>query len=293
MKKLKTFFILYFSLLIFLTACGGGGGGGGDNSNSSTSYEHTDNQNNQDNNQNQEHTDNQNNQDDNQTQQQTNNQNTQTKTITISGKAIDGYIKNATVCLDLNENDSCDNDEPTTTTNDSGEYSFETKPNLGYVPVVIIGGVDSATNENFEGILKEITNIKDKPISSIYITPLTTLSSQLYQEDKTNLSPSKAKEIIASNLGIDKDKINKNPLEDKELFIKSQQVIQTIKILKSSIQKQKDLNNTKAFSFITKQIAQSIKEDSFSKDLNISKVFKKIEDKNITTSKEIFIFQSR
>jgi len=67
MKKLKVLFILHFSLLIFLTACGGGGGGGGsgDNSSSAPVQEKTNDQNNQSN---------QNDQDNNQTQEQTDNQ---------------------------------------------------------------------------------------------------------------------------------------------------------------------------------------------------------------------------
>ena len=40
------------------------------------------------------------------------------KGITISGKAIDPYLKGSKVCLDLNTNRVCDVNEPYTTTND-------------------------------------------------------------------------------------------------------------------------------------------------------------------------------
>jgi len=45
-------------------------------------------------------------------------------TPTITGKAIDGYLAGATVCLDLNANGSCDTAEPTTTTGAEGDFSL-------------------------------------------------------------------------------------------------------------------------------------------------------------------------
>lgn len=42
----------------------------------------------------------------------------------ISGKAIDGYLSGATVCLDVNGNGACDSGEPATTTDASGSFSI-------------------------------------------------------------------------------------------------------------------------------------------------------------------------
>lgn len=42
----------------------------------------------------------------------------------ISGKAIDGYLVGATVCLDLNANLACDAGEPTATTDANGTYTL-------------------------------------------------------------------------------------------------------------------------------------------------------------------------
>lgn len=41
-----------------------------------------------------------------------------------SGKAIDGYLVGATVCMDLNANNACDINEPTTKTKDDGSYNI-------------------------------------------------------------------------------------------------------------------------------------------------------------------------
>ena len=43
---------------------------------------------------------------------------------TISGKAIDGYLENALVCLDMNGNNVCDAGEPSAVTDDNGSYSL-------------------------------------------------------------------------------------------------------------------------------------------------------------------------
>ncbi len=43
---------------------------------------------------------------------------------TIGGLAVDGYLANAKVCLDLNLNFKCDADEPSATTDDKGAYAI-------------------------------------------------------------------------------------------------------------------------------------------------------------------------
>jgi len=42
----------------------------------------------------------------------------------VSGRVADGYIRGATVCVDLNENDSCDTDEPSAITGPGGTYDL-------------------------------------------------------------------------------------------------------------------------------------------------------------------------
>lgn len=42
----------------------------------------------------------------------------------LTGKAMDGYLARAVICLDLNHNSQCDSGEPSTTTDDQGNYSL-------------------------------------------------------------------------------------------------------------------------------------------------------------------------
>lgn len=44
--------------------------------------------------------------------------------ITITGKAIDGYLIDALVCVDANENERCDSTDPSSKTDSKGDYSI-------------------------------------------------------------------------------------------------------------------------------------------------------------------------
>ena len=203
-------------------------------------------------------------------------------TKSVSGTAIDGYIKNATVCLDINSNDICDNGEPSTTTADDGTFSFTTTQTGNY-PIIIIGGIDTATNEVFDGILKNIVELQDSVTSlNIKITPLTTLSTDVFKKEikiDSLYTPTQAKQLIATNLGLTLAQIDTDPLTDKDVFAKTQQIIQAIKIFAKSIQTDESdtTKNKQAFNHIIKQIALSVQADTISTDLNISKLVTKLE----------------
>lgn len=46
-------------------------------------------------------------------------------TSSVSGKVADGYLRGATVCLDMNDNAVCDANEPTTITGSGGAFTLE------------------------------------------------------------------------------------------------------------------------------------------------------------------------
>ena len=68
---------------------------------------------------------------------------------TLTGRVADGYIRGATVCLDINENGNCDSDEPTATTGEGGLYELamldgaEGKPILADIPATAIDEDDN------------------------------------------------------------------------------------------------------------------------------------------------------
>ena len=74
-------------------------------------------------------------------------------TKTLSGKTIDGLIQNATVCLDINNNETCDTNEPTTTTDENGLFTLDITNTDGEYTIISTGGIDTATNQFFDSVL--------------------------------------------------------------------------------------------------------------------------------------------
>lgn len=102
----------------------------------------------------------------------------------IQGKAIDGYIKGATVYLDLNFNKQLDAGEPSVITTDLGDYRMELtqaqEQCAEYVPLVVdvpVGAIDLDTGV-VEQAYQMVLPPKFTPISDddlLHVTPLTTV----------------------------------------------------------------------------------------------------------------------
>jgi VCBS repeat-containing protein len=190
--------------------------------------------------------------------------------ISLDGKVIDGYIKEATVCLDTNENNLCDDNEPTTTTDENGSYSLDIDiAQQGYYPLISIGGIDTATNEQFDGTLINVIDIKEDTtlLEDIQLTPLTTIGSIIYKQEiqkDSNFTIDQSKELLAQKLNIPVQDVDKDPLKDKTIFAKTQQIIQSTKLLQKSIQKDQNntIKNNKSFNHIFTQISLSLQDDN-------------------------------
>lgn len=104
--------------------------------------------------------------------------------LAMSGKAIDGYIQDATVYLDLNFNRQWEDGEPKTTTNDAGDYRLELPVDLQtcaqYAPLVVDVPVDAVdldlgpVTEAYQMVLPPTF----APITKddvYHVTPLTTV----------------------------------------------------------------------------------------------------------------------
>ncbi|MEA2091492.1 MAG: hypothetical protein U9O83_03885, partial [Campylobacterota bacterium] len=208
---------------------------------------------------------------------------------TLTGIVVDGNIKEATVCVDINANKECDIDEPISATDANGKFILDIASlPAGEYKVISIGGIDTVTNQFFDALLEEVIDIKDDDRSlSVLLTPLTTLASKIYDEEKVKESTftiAKAKEKLALSLGLTTQQISANPIEDRELFAKTQKIVQATKIITITIQKDDSdrIVNQKVFDNILTQIALVLSEDTTAKDINISKVVQNIEENNIS-----------
>ena len=140
---------------------------------------------------------------------------------TVSGIAVDGYIKQATVTLN----------GLTTQTSNTGVWSMAYTGNSSDV-VSVKGGVDTSTGKPFEGTLKAELGADGV---NVPVTPLSTLVSSLVQNGTTKAMAS-AK--IAAQLGISEATLTGDPIALLETGTPAQK-IEAAQAIKSILTVQK------------------------------------------------------
>lgn len=118
----------------------------------------------------------------------------------ISGRVADGYLQGATVCVDLNENGSCDADEPTATTTAGGNYTINVGDNADNKPIIADVPPEAIDEDTGLPIGKRLllSTLADR---SEFISPLTTM---VVEELNNNpgLSKDDAEDIVKDVLGL-------------------------------------------------------------------------------------------
>lgn len=144
----------------------------------------------------------------------------------INGIAIDGYVARALVFIDYDNNGTRDPWEPHAFTDNDGYYSFnpitqtnycapDTEPAdalfclttdrvLNNEVIRIDGGYDILTGEPFVGQMSRRVSVEQGAVSSIVISPLTTLF--------THINSDIDRQILLSNLGIDESALDEDYL---------------------------------------------------------------------------------
>jgi hypothetical protein len=107
----------------------------------------------------------------------------------LSSKALDGYLKNATVFADANGDGIQNADEATTITDEYGNFELVNAKGT----IVVSGGTDLSTENPFEGTLKA-------PEGSTVVTPLTTMMQGFIDEKQT---AEEARKSVAKAFGFD------------------------------------------------------------------------------------------
>jgi hypothetical protein len=101
-----------------------------------------------------------------------------TKTTSLSGAVMDGYLTGASVCLDLNANLACDSGEPTTTSGTNGQYTLAVPVGTDTSNLHVIAIVDSKTIDADTGKAPEKSYTLMAPATAAgVVSPLTTLIS--------------------------------------------------------------------------------------------------------------------
>ncbi len=207
-------------------------------------------------------------------------------TGSFSGVAVDGYISGATACLDMNLNSTCDSDEPTTITGTDGTFAFSNieLPEGQYLPVLVSGGTDIATNKPFKGEMKNIFDTTDME-RTYNVTPLTDLiaSNFMTSTDKNTTGLTAAIADISSALGLTAENIIADPMKDKKVFAKAQEIQQLKELILTSALKTTGLAEDSVGAAalqknISLAIANSMKDDNT--QLNTSSIINKLQTIN-------------
>lgn len=119
---------------------------------------------------------------------------------TISGRVADGYIQGATVCVDLNGNDSCDSDEPSTLTGEGGSYNLDIPAGAEDASIVADIPAEAIDEDTGEAVGKPLVFIAPAERPE-FLSPITTL---VHQEQQANpsLDIDEAEQSVKSILGI-------------------------------------------------------------------------------------------
>jgi hypothetical protein len=119
-------------------------------------------------------------------------------TTTVSGVALNSYLENAIVFLDLNGDGVLNNGEPSATTNANGEFSFPTTESLNGRFLV----VKATTATKMDGaLLSQGMTLMTPAEKPSVISPLTTEVVAKMKND--GLSFDTAKSAVQSELGLD------------------------------------------------------------------------------------------
>ena len=108
----------------------------------------------------------------------------QSGATTLAGAVIDGYLKGATVCLDVNANLACDSGEPNTKSLDKGAYSLSVPAGTDTSNLHVIAIVDSNTIDADTGKAPDKGYTLMAPAkAAAAVTPLTTFISHTQQQN--------------------------------------------------------------------------------------------------------------
>lgn len=141
----------------------------------------------------------------------------------LSGTAVDGYLKGATVFLDVNGNGSIDAGEPSTLTDDAGHYVLDTAGvgvSIEGLRVIATGGIDTDTGYAFTG---KLSTRAASATAGQLISPLTSLVDALIAQ---GLPADAARAKLAQTLGLSVADLSSDPVA----AIANQPVIYTTQV---------------------------------------------------------------
>jgi len=186
----------------------------------------------------------------------------------VTGNAIDGYIRNALVCLDVNRNNECNDDEPFSKTTSTGTYSLDLSDyeaaDLTNAQVLVTGGIDNDTGAAFAGILKA----PFKEEGEVHVTPITTIVADILKENNvTNSELNTTTVKVAQSLGIDAEDVDSDYVKTQDenttntdVMKVALQLQKTLEIMAQALETNNEKSAEEAMSDAIKGLAQQLKD---------------------------------
>jgi len=198
-------------------------------------------------------------------------------TVSISGKAIDPYLKDATVYADTNGNGQQDADEPTVTTDANGTYTLNIPDTNDTYTLYVTGGSDTYTKEDFNGTLSAVVSgIQDAAEGHLAanITPLTTLVAARYHElNETSLDD--VKSAVADYLDLNITEIDADVVKLANDF-NDTKAFKTAFALEKAAEKYADDRNASTNDFYRDLAKKSTNDNTWVEDSNQSSLINDI-----------------
>lgn len=116
----------------------------------------------------------------------------------VSGKLIDGYIKGATVCLDINGDGACNSDEPKGVTGEGGKWTLHAPTGTDLSQYYIVADVpNTAEDSDNPGVPMTPTKMMGVANEAAVISPLTTVVAGFIKEGQdTAAAKANAKTLL-------------------------------------------------------------------------------------------------
>jgi len=110
-----------------------------------------------------------------------------TTTTSLSGKAADGYLSGANVCLDKNNNKVCDEGEPSATSDSEGSFTLEgvAQSDIDTYPLLVEVIAGETIDLDNAGVVLTKSYTMSAPVGYTFISPLTTLVQNEIENGKT------------------------------------------------------------------------------------------------------------
>ena len=153
--------------------------------------------------------------------------------VALTGKIIDGYIGNATVCLDVNSNLRCDAGEPTTVSAADGSYSLSYAGSVDGMQILAVvgpGAVDSVL-----GTITKAFDLLAPAENASVVTPLTTLVSN--EMLNRGIDPQEAERAIKAQFNFEGDLLGRDFIaaDDRETLQVAQVVAAALATVKEEL----------------------------------------------------------